>query len=321
MYHQALFCGWLSALVARELFMNEKAIGTAYMAGLLHDIGLLHVPPSVVQKNNESLTPEEWRAVQCHVVVSKLLLETAGYAKTLLPKAVFEHHESCDGTGYPLGKSGTDLEPLGQIVALVDSLHAVLFNQLKPRDRNLGDVLPFLHLNAYTHYYHVYQAMHSVVKKARIPNTFRLETDEVPKYSAKLLERGYCLQRTINEMDGAAHILKRFLDNTEFQLVLSVMQRVLVMVISSGMVRQELLDWLGLMASPLSHTALEEDDFAQLSDIELMQNELMWQIGNVVRRLESTMIEHPITQQSNASQISHMIVNVKFFLAKGRDAL
>ena len=112
-----------AAGIARAMGLSGAEISSIKTAGLLHDIGMIAVPDSVVNKPG-SLSPEEYRAVEAHPVRGAEILEPMehlGAARLY----VREHHERLDGTGYPDGKKGDDISLGGQIVALAEAWTAI----------------------------------------------------------------------------------------------------------------------------------------------------------------------------------------------------
>lgn len=92
MFEKSLFCAGLSALVGREMRFDKETIHAAFMAGLMHDVGFLHISPEIIRKTG-SLTAPEWRAIQSHVVVGHIVLERTAGIPARVARAVLEHHE------------------------------------------------------------------------------------------------------------------------------------------------------------------------------------------------------------------------------------
>jgi hypothetical protein len=93
-------------------------------AALLHDIGKLRVPTEVLNKPAK-LSSREWETIREHPA------EGAQLAAALLPwlgewgRAIVEHHERYDGTGYPYGLIGREISLAGRIVAVADSFEVM----------------------------------------------------------------------------------------------------------------------------------------------------------------------------------------------------
>lgn len=92
--------------------------------GLLHDVGKMKIPFEILNKPGK-LTPEEFEIMKSHVS------HTVDYlsSQTGIPKAVFiiaeQHHEKIDGSGYPYGLKGAELNELARMAAVVDVFTAL----------------------------------------------------------------------------------------------------------------------------------------------------------------------------------------------------
>ena len=275
-YQKTLFCAWLSALIAWEMDMKKDIINVAFFAGLAHDIGLLHISPDIIHKK-DTLTPGEWRALQSHVVVGYLLIRKLEGEGSRTAMAVLEHHECCDGSGYPLGKTEENLNIVGQIVGMADSLQAIRINQFVKHNRNLRDALPYLHMNAHVHFLKVYKAICSILVRSHLGST-RANThiDAGPLISC-LLEQGGKLQRAVVLMTELVDLTKSD-KNAWGTRFLKIAQPVVMMIRSSGLVEEKIFSWLKTLQKEKDRSALDD-----LTDMELMQNELKWQIKKVAK--------------------------------------
>jgi HD-GYP domain-containing protein (c-di-GMP phosphodiesterase class II) len=132
----ALFAAWmtLDPLVLR-FDLTEAAT-----AGLLHDIGLLHLDP-VLLTPHQVIGDEQRRQLDAHPLISKVLIERHHeYSRELL-QAVQEHHEFLDGSGYPRNLGGQVISPLGRILALGDLVNAMLASQRQAPELQLWVLL------------------------------------------------------------------------------------------------------------------------------------------------------------------------------------
>ena len=111
-------------MIAAELRLPPAAVDRLRWAALLHDIGKLRIPASVLNKPAK-LSRSEWDAIRRHPDAG------AELAADLLPwlgqwgLAIAEHHEHFDGTGYPRGLSGTQISLAGRVVAVADSFETM----------------------------------------------------------------------------------------------------------------------------------------------------------------------------------------------------
>jgi len=277
-FEKGLFCAGVAALLARELKLSRQDIEAAFLAGLMHDVGLLHVSPEILNKTGE-LTSPEWRAIQSHVVTGRMLLENMPGAPATAARAVLEHHERCDGTGYPVGHGEDRLCLLGQVVAIADSVQAIRVRQFEKLGRNLYDTLPYLNLNAYTYFYAVFQAMVSILKRSGLTATIADPYGGVAAMAQRLHKRGQQLQEAVGHLQAMVEKLEAVPNRGgRGQHLLRSARHVQTMMVSSGLVRDELLGWLEALEAAPDDTAL-----AELNEIDLMQNELRWQVRNLLR--------------------------------------
>ena len=92
--------------------------------GLLHDVGKMITPPTILDKPGK-LTEEEWPVMRDHVVESRNLLD-AGDDMTKGAKIIAEqHYEKIYGMGYPLGLKGAELNELARMSGIVDIFGAL----------------------------------------------------------------------------------------------------------------------------------------------------------------------------------------------------
>ena len=109
----ALTAAWL----ARTPHITRYDLGMAAAGGLLHDIGMLHVDPLLLQPDR-TLKRDQRRQLYSHPMVSTALVERHHQYSREVVRAVGEHHEYLDGSGYPRNLSGDAISPLGRILAL-----------------------------------------------------------------------------------------------------------------------------------------------------------------------------------------------------------
>lgn len=109
--------------VAKELKIDRDGMDALQAAALLHDIGKLAIPEHIISKPGR-LTPEEFEKMKIHPLVGAEILERVRFPYPVVP-IVRAHHEKFDGTGYPLGLSGTQIPIGARILAAVDFLDAL----------------------------------------------------------------------------------------------------------------------------------------------------------------------------------------------------
>lgn len=94
-------------------------------AGLLHDLGEMYIDPELMSRGRQ-LTPREWLSHAYHPIVSAALLKEVSGFDPLAVRAVVEHHERLDGFGYPRGLKGDGFSFGGRMLALGETLSALV---------------------------------------------------------------------------------------------------------------------------------------------------------------------------------------------------
>lgn len=116
-----------------ELNISDDGMRSLEYASLLHDIGIIDVPFSILSKS-ASLTAQESKIIRQHTAQSVNLIKPVEFLKPILP-IILHHHEHYDGSGYPSGLKKEQI-PLGaRIIAVVDAFEAML--QPRPYRRAL----------------------------------------------------------------------------------------------------------------------------------------------------------------------------------------
>lgn len=276
---KGLFCAWLSGLIARRLGYDTETVYMAFLGGLVHDIGLMHIDPSILNKTGEFTGPE-WRAVQSHVVVGKIVLEATPGIQPRMARAVLEHHERCDGSGYPVGKLDDQLDILGQVVGMADSIQSIRVHQFEKRGRGLMDLMPYLHLNADTHFYDVYKAVVALLQEAELSTSDAEPDTDIIQLAKTLRQRSSLLHECATRFaDGKLlSVAEHWRSRRKGASLCRILEHVDTMINQSGLLDPRLALWLDRVIESPSLSML-----AELHELELMQNEFRWQLRNARR--------------------------------------
>ena len=113
----------LALKLGHALGLTERDLQILQRGGLLHDIGKIGTPASVLDKSSE-LEPGEMRIMQEHVNIGVRILEPVPCFGEILP-VVAQHHEWFDGSGYPAGLAGKNIGLHARILAVADVYDAI----------------------------------------------------------------------------------------------------------------------------------------------------------------------------------------------------
>ncbi|QEY65284.1 DUF3391 domain-containing protein [Metapseudomonas lalkuanensis] len=129
-YFHALNVTVLSLLLGRQLGLDTEACHSLGLGALLHDIGKMEVPSKVLLKS-EPLTRPEQQLLQLHTDFGLKMGQRLMLDDEVL-RIIHEHHEHCDGSGYPRGLKEAGIGRLSKLVAITNQFDN-LCNPLDPR--------------------------------------------------------------------------------------------------------------------------------------------------------------------------------------------
>lgn len=135
-----------SALLGEKAGVGEDDMEQLKKAALLHDIGKLAIPDSILLKPGR-LTDEEFDVIRQHPVIGYELLKDLPDMQPILP-VVRWHHERIDGRGYPDGLSGDSIPLMVRIVSLADAFDAMTSMRVYRKSLPVDEVRKQLLTNA-----------------------------------------------------------------------------------------------------------------------------------------------------------------------------
>ena len=117
----------LTVRLAQELGIGGERLLHIWRGALLHDIGSVGVPETILHKPGP-LTPEEYEVVKKHPEYAYNLLSEIPFLQEAID-IPYRHHEKWDGSGYPQGLEQTDIPLAARIFTVVDVWEAVTSNR------------------------------------------------------------------------------------------------------------------------------------------------------------------------------------------------
>lgn len=288
-FEKCIFTAWMSTLISQEMGLSMDERRDTLVAALMHDIGLLHLDPDIVCSNRK-LSAEEWKTVQAHVIVGKIIADSIPGLSPEVSRAVIEHHEDCFGAGYPFGLNEEKLGVHGRIIGMTESIHSIRVKSFKNSQRTLGDIKPYLQLNPTTNGYEVYRATVSIIKKSGL-QPVRLKPDSCPpEYAINLGKQIDILGEAKEALDDIHENLLELnnridsKDAKQLSALAAITRRIRSTIQESGLLSSEIAGWLKKERDLLSVDDSVMDEF---NEIELLIKELSWQLRNTVRMFHS----------------------------------
>jgi putative nucleotidyltransferase with HDIG domain len=121
--HSVNVCLLLTSF-AHYLGLPKKQIITLGVGALYHDIGKRKIPEAILNKPDK-LDDTEWLEMKKHTVYGYNLLRTSANLDPIVLKMALHHHENIDGSGYPNGRTGDELDTPSKIIKIIDVYDAL----------------------------------------------------------------------------------------------------------------------------------------------------------------------------------------------------
>jgi len=122
-YAHSINVALVARMLGRWLKLDKPTLDIVTQAGLIHDIGKCLIPEEVLNKT-EKLTDEEFAQIKSHPKLGYNLLKPMDL-DSRIKKATLQHHERCDGTGYPTGLDEDNIDDVAMIIAIADVYDAM----------------------------------------------------------------------------------------------------------------------------------------------------------------------------------------------------
>ncbi|MFX4261452.1 HD-GYP domain-containing protein [Pelotomaculum propionicicum] len=114
----------LAMMTGITLGYDSKKLATLGVGALLHDLGKVKIPDEILNKPGR-LTREEFSIIKMHTVYGYELIRDSKSMDSLHAIMAYQHHESCDGSGYPAGIKTEKFHDFSQIISIVDKFDAL----------------------------------------------------------------------------------------------------------------------------------------------------------------------------------------------------
>lgn len=139
-----------SLRLGHEAGLNKQALKNLELGALLHDIGKIGVPDEILRKP-AALNEDEWNKMKLHPLHGQKILKNISFLDSAT-RIVAQHHEKWDGSGYPFGLRGEEIDLGARIFAVVDAFDAMISDRIYRRGRSFESALEELRRCAGTHF-------------------------------------------------------------------------------------------------------------------------------------------------------------------------
>lgn len=278
LFEQAMFCAWFAYLIGiRSEGLSASPAASPddlFVAGMLHDLGVIHIPPDIINKI-ESLTPEETNQLHVHPVIGYNILKDMPGISKMTARAVLEHHENLDGTGYPRAMPAQKLTHEGQLLNLLDSTSLLYAKRYKPFDKSLAELIPFIQISRQAQF-------------GPLPNTFILLLKELPEFREELpdtemAEISAAIKAHSQYIHACLKIAKHMTEEldrdrkaVDLEPIRNTINHIAMLTAQSGIDDHAYLSWLDELSG-----AADSDTYRELKEAFLMMHEIIRQLNDL----------------------------------------
>jgi len=141
-------CCVLSIIIAQRVGLSNRVLPIS-VGALLHDIGKMHLPASIIRKP-DMLTPKEWDRVYRHPTLGVDIVRRlgGGDSRFCSLEGIAHHHERLDGSGYPRKLNGESIALEGRIIAVADVYDAMTSDRTYREAISAPSAAHWIHENA-----------------------------------------------------------------------------------------------------------------------------------------------------------------------------
>lgn len=136
--------------IGKKYNLDRNQIEEVRVAALLHDIGKIGIPDSILKKDGP-LTDDEWKMMKHHPRFGRDILKKLKNLKKI-SQAIYYHHERWDGKGYPEGLKGEQIPLAARMISIIDALEAMICDRPYRKSLSIHEAIKELKKNAGTQF-------------------------------------------------------------------------------------------------------------------------------------------------------------------------
>jgi hypothetical protein len=280
LYQRTLCVSLWSLYIAQEMRLSAEDAGAVFWAAITHDMGMLHLDPQILNKTDD-LSADDWLYIQSHVEISNnILADIPGLSPAILT-AVSEHHERCDGTGYPLAKVESELSILGQVLAVADAIVGIYFNRFKAQRRRWREVIPVLEMNRAAYLYRSCDIVTTMILRSELPLPNLVSGSGVPEFAERMLQQNLHLQNWFMQLRDCLTSVGYTHGDRKLHALQNVVLHIATTFKGSMLFKEDLRESLESMASEDGHSINKV-----VADASLMQQEMAFHLQRLTRMMQ-----------------------------------
>lgn len=279
-FEQAMFCAWLGTILTKQLPSKMIDSRDFFLAALCHDIGMVHIDGAILDKPG-TLTLEEWKQIQSHPIIGfNIVKETANISSTV-GKAILEHHENLDGTGYPRGRLGSMLGHEGQLLNLLDSVNAIFTKHFKPHNRSMRQLIPVVQMNQHSRFGLATKYLIMLLRELPDEGYHSIPPDLADDVIAAVKERNAYIAKCVEISADIANAIGFRHDDPKLASLQNAVIHITMSIAQSGIINNAYIRWLDQIQShKLAHA------YREVEEAYLMMQEIIYHIDKLKRQLQ-----------------------------------
>lgn len=292
-FHKAVAGAWFALALGYELGYRDNQLKELFLAGLVRDLGMMHIDPDIIENSNVDYQAKRG-LVLGHVLIGKLVLDEVEKLPAAVKNMVFEHHERCDGAGYPKAKLSTEISEAGLALAMADTIQEI-YVRFCHQGKNLAHLEGFMMLNTTTFSEPVYRALASLVKHTDSKPNRWLEDSEVPGFIENLISNNASFMNACIRLNQLGELISSPLINKsqkEIVILGNFIERITEMRVKAGVPSMEYCRWLEYVLKNRL-----KDSYTEMEMVGNIFDELAWQLDQV--KLLITTLWHAKTTQKD----------------------
>jgi hypothetical protein len=279
-FEQAMFCAWLGTILIKRLPSDLIDIRDFFLAALCHDIGMVHINAAVLDKS-DALTVDEWKQIQSHPIIGFNIVKETPSINSAVGKAILEHHENLDGTGYPRGRLGSALGHEGQLLNLLDSVNAIFTKHFKPHNRSMRQLIPIVQMNQHSRFGLATNHLIMLLRELPEEDHHSIPLDLADEVIAAIKERNTYIAKCVDISADLANAIGFHHDDPKLSTLQNAVIHITMSIAQSGIINNTYIRWLDQIQS---HKLIQA--YREVEEAYLMMQEIIYHIDKLKRQLQ-----------------------------------